>query len=177
MTDWAIVTTTRPASRETAVSTTVRNDGLDAALAQKIQGSFEAQGLMRHLDAELLALGVGRCEVALPWSDKTSQQHGYFHGGVIGALADIAGGFAGYTMLGLDDGILTVEYKLNILAPGQGERLIGRGKVVRAGRTLTVTTADIVAVRDGQETPVAVMQQTLFTMPGLEPAARYLKHS
>ena len=158
------------------MSATARNDGLDPALAQKIQGSFAAQGLMRHLDARLLALGKGVCEVELPWSDKTSQQHGYFHGGVIGALADIAGGFAGYTMLGLDDGILTVEYKLNILAPGQGERLIARGKVIRSGRTLTVTTADIVAVLDGQEKPVAVMQQTLFTMPGLEPAAQYLKN-
>ena len=145
---------------------------LPAGIEEKIRASFAAQGLMRHWGARMLTLAPGRCVVELPFSDKVSQQHGYFHGGAIGALADIAGGYAGYTMIGADDGILTVEYKLNILAPGVGARLIGRGRVVRAGRTLTVTTADIVAVRDGVEKPVAVMQQTLYTMPGLEAAPR-----
>lgn len=146
---------------------------LPAAIVRKIHGSLAAQGLMRHLQARILKLAPGVCEIELPFSDKVSQQHGYFHGGAIGALADIAGGYAGYTTIGADDGILTVEYKLNILAPGVGERLIGRGRVLRAGRTLTVTAADIVAVKDGAEKLVAVMQQTLFTMAGIEPAQRY----
>lgn len=150
---------------------------LSAGIEQKIRASFAAQGLMRHWGASMGALARGRCEVELPFSDKVSQQHGYFHGGAIGALADIAGGYAGYTLIGIEDGILTVEYKLNILAPGVGERLIGRGRVVRAGRTLTVTTADIFAVRDGVEKPVAVMQQTLFTMTGLEAAPHPTPHA
>ncbi len=146
---------------------------LPAAIVRKIHGSLAAQGLMRHLQARIVRLAPGECEIELPFSDKVSQQHGYFHGGAIGALADIAGGYAGYTAIGIDDGILTVEYKLNLMAPGIGERLIGRGRVLRAGRTLTVTAADIVAVQAGEEKLVAVMQQTLFTMPGIEPAQRY----
>ncbi len=142
-------------------------------VAAKIRGSLMAQGLMRYLGARIVHLAHGQCDIELPFSDKVTQQHGYFHGGAIGALADIAGGYAGYTVIGDDDGILTVEYKLNILAPAIGERLIGRGRVLRAGRTLTVTSADIYALRDGEEKHVAVMQQTLFTMPGLEPAQRY----
>jgi len=146
---------------------------LSEACAAKIRGSFAAQGMMRHLGARIVALAPGSAEIELPFSDQVTQQHGYFHGGAIGALADIVGGYAGYTMIGIDDGILTVEYKLNIIAPAIGDRLIGRGRVVRSGRTLTVTTADIFASRDAKETQVAVMQQTLFTMPGMEPAAQY----
>lgn len=155
----------------------IEADPLSSALVAKIRASFAAQGLMRHFGARMLALGPGRCEVELPFSDKVTQQHGYFHGGAIGALADIAGGYSGYTMIGLDDAILTVEYKLNILAPGAGERLVGRGRVLRSGRTLTVTTADVFALRDGVEKHIAVMQQTLFTMPGMEPAHQHAQQS
>ena len=77
-------------------------------------------------------------EIELPYSDDVSQQHGFFHGGVVGTIADSAGGYAAFSLMAANDGVLTVEYKVNLLAPADGEKLIARGQVVRPGRTLTV---------------------------------------
>ncbi len=129
-----------------------------------VRDSFARQGFMGTLGAELVSVAPGRVEIAIPYHDAISQQHGYFHGGAIGAIADTAGGYAAFTLLPDGMTILTVEYKLNIVAPGKGERLIARGYVVRPGRTLTVTRADVFAVAGGEEKLCAIMQQTLMCL-------------
>ena len=132
----------------------------------RIEKSFYAQGLMGHLGAGLVSVSPGTCEIELPFSDAVSQQHGFFHGGVIGTIADTAGGYAAFTLMDVDDGILTVEYKINMMAPASGELLIGRGQVLRSGRTLTVSQAEVSVVKDGKETVCAAMQQTLMRIVG-----------
>ena len=121
---------------------------------------------MGHLGAGLVSVSPGTCEIKLPFSDAVSQQHGFFHGGVIGTIADTAGGYAAFTLMDADDGILTVEYKINMMAPASGELLIGRGQVLRSGRTLTVSQAEVSVVKDGKETVCAAMQQTLMRIVG-----------
>ncbi|EON11172.1 thioesterase superfamily protein [Pandoraea communis] len=144
---------------------------LDDNVAARIRGSFDQQGVMTHWGAQLTHLADGYCEISLPFSEKVNQQHGFFHGGVIGAIADSAGGYAGYTRITPDQELVTAEYKLNILAPGKGDTLVGRGQVVKSGRTLIVATAELFAIDDGKWTLCALMQQTLFVLAGTPPAA------
>jgi uncharacterized protein (TIGR00369 family) len=121
---------------------------------------------MRHIGARLRLVEPGYCEIELKYSDDVSQQHGFFHGGAIGTIADSAGGYAAFSLMGANDGVLTVEYKLNLMAPADGEMLIARGQVVRPGRTLTVTRAEVAVVKDGKEKPCAAMQQTMMRIVG-----------
>lgn len=129
-----------------------------------VQDSFGRQGLMKTLGAELAEIGPGRAVITAGYHDGLGQQHGFFHGGVIGAIADSAGGYSAFSLMPPDSNVLTVEYKMNIVAPGRGERLIARGEVIRPGRTLTVTRADVFAVEDGAETLCATMLQTLMRL-------------
>ncbi|MDA1089090.1 MAG: PaaI family thioesterase [Proteobacteria bacterium] len=138
----------------------------DPNFEARVRKSFEAQGIMGHLGARLVSVTPGACEIDLPYSDAVSQQHGFFHGGVIGTIADSAGGYAGFSLMDADDGVLTVEYKINLMAPASGELLIARGQVWRPGRTLTVTMAEVSVVNDGKETVCAAMQQTLMRIVG-----------
>lgn len=133
---------------------------------QRVAASFARQGMMRHLGARLLRAEPGLCEVALPYSERVSQQQGGFHGGAIGALADIVGGYAGLSVAPEGTEVTTVEYKINFLAAFQGGELVGRGRVVRGGKRIIVTSAEVVHVAaDGKESPCAVMQQTLVPVP------------
>lgn len=134
-------------------------------IAALVQRSFSRQGALMAWNARLQNLAPGSCEIVLPMSALVSQQHGYFHGGVIGAIADSAGGYAANTLLLPTSECLTAEYKINILSPGVGDALIARGTVLKTGRSLVVTRADVFAVRDGVEKLCAVMQQTLFVIP------------
>ncbi len=97
---------------------------------------------------------------------EVSQQHGYVHAGILAALVDTAGGYAGYTLFPEDSSVLTVEFKLNLLAPAQGERIVAEGFVVKPGRTLAITRGEVHAERVGQRVLVAMMQQTLIVMRG-----------
>ena len=109
------------------------------------------------------------CWRALPADadrEELTQQHGFFHGGVIGTLADNACGYAAFTLAPADASILTVEYKINIVSPGDGERLVARAKVARPGRSLVVCQADIHAVKGGAEKLVATALGTLMLMHG-----------
>ncbi|MCP5367333.1 MAG: PaaI family thioesterase [Hyphomicrobiales bacterium] len=133
---------------------------------QAVRTSFGKQGMMRHIRASVAKVEPGFCEIHLPYSDDVSQQHGFFHGGVVGTIADNAGGYAAFSLMADGDGILSVEYKLNITAPADGELLIARGRVVRPGRTLSVTTAEVTVVKDGKESVCAIMQQTLMRIIG-----------
>ena len=128
----------------------------------RVQASFDRQGMMRALGARLISAEPGQCEIALPYSDKVTQQQGGFHGGAMGALADIAGGYAALTMAPDGMEVTTVEYKINFLAAFQGGELRARGRVVKAGKRIMVTTAEVFHVApDSRETVCAVMQQTL----------------
>jgi uncharacterized protein (TIGR00369 family) len=121
---------------------------------------------MAYLGVEIVRVGAGVTELRLPRKKELLQQHGYFHGGAIATLADVAGGYAGFSLMGPDDSVLTVEFKLNIMAPGDGEELRAVGSVVRAGRTLTITRADVFVRKDGRETLCATALQTLMRMAG-----------
>jgi uncharacterized protein (TIGR00369 family) len=132
----------------------------------RVLRSFERQGLMQHLGARLVQVEPGRCVIALPYSDKVTQQQNGFHGGAMGAVADIAGGYAGLTMTADGMEVTTVEYKINFLAAFQGGELRATGHVVRAGRRLIVTSAEVTHVDpDGKQSPCAQMQQTLMVVP------------
>jgi uncharacterized protein (TIGR00369 family) len=138
----------------------------DAVLFQRVQASLERQGLMQHLGARLVRVEPGLCEVALPFSDRVTQQQGSFHGGAMGALADIAGGYAALTVVPAGMEVVTVEYKINFLSARRGGTLRATGRVVRAGQRIIVTTAEVVHIADdGSETPCAVSQQTLAPVP------------
>jgi uncharacterized protein (TIGR00369 family) len=122
--------------------------------------------MMVHLQARLLRVEPGLVEIALPYSERVTQQQNGFHGGAMGALADIAGGYAGLTVLAEGLEVTTVEYKINFLAAFQGGELRAIGRVVRAGRRLVVTTAEVLHVAaDGVQSPCALMQQTLTSVP------------
>lgn len=135
--------------------------------AARTQDSFSRQGFMKTLGVELTRVLPGRVEMTLPYREALSQQHGYFHGGVIGALADNAGGYAAYTLLRPEDSLLTVEYKINIMAPGKGESLIAIGEVVKPGRRLSVCEAKIYAVANGEGKLCATALCTLMTMENM----------
>lgn len=138
----------------------------DPAYAERVAASFARQRIMQHLGAELGELRPGFCQIRLPFRPELTQQHGYVHAGVIGTIADSAGGYAGYTLMPRDSSVLTVEYKLNLLAPARGEALIAEGQVIRAGRTLVVCRADVVAAEGEDRTLCATLIQTLMTMHG-----------
>ncbi|MBA3904136.1 MAG: thioesterase [Rhodocyclaceae bacterium] len=138
----------------------------DPDFAGRVRASFGRQKVMAFMGAEMSSVVPGRCEIRLPYKEELSQQHGFFHGGVIGMIADSAGGYAAYTLMPADASVLTVEYKMNILAPGDGELLIAQGEVLKAGKTLVVSRAEVYVVKDGREIHCASMQQTLMTMHG-----------
>ncbi len=134
--------------------------------AEQVRASFRRQRFMDFIGAELADLRPGACEIRLAFRPELGQQHGYFHGGVIGALSDNACGYAAYSLAPAESTILTVEYKLNIVAPGDGQLLISRGTVIRPGRTLTVCRADSYVVADGSERLCATALETLMIIPG-----------
>jgi uncharacterized protein (TIGR00369 family) len=136
------------------------------ALWARVQMSLDRQGMMRHLGARLLRVEPGLVELALPYSDKVSQQQGGFHGGAMGALADIAGGYAGLTVAAEGMEVTTAEYKINFLAAFQAGELRATGRVIKGGRRLIVTSAEVVHLApDGTRSACAVMQQTLVPIP------------
>jgi len=133
---------------------------------QAVRESFARQGIMGHIGARLGVIRPGYVEIIVPYSDDLSQQHGFFHGGIVGAIADSAGGYAAFSLMGAGDGVLTVEYKINLVAPADGDTLIARADVVRPGRTLTVSQAQVFVIKDSQETLCGIMQQTLMRIVG-----------
>ena len=136
------------------------------ALWKRVQDSLDRQGMMRHLEARLLRVEPGLVEIALPYSDKVSQQQDGFHGGAMGALADIAGGYAGLTVAPDGMEVTTAEYKINYLAGFSGGELRAIGRVIKGGKRLIVTSAEVVHLdAEGKQSPVAVMQQTLVPVP------------
>jgi uncharacterized protein (TIGR00369 family) len=132
----------------------------DPHFASRVRESFGRQKAMALIGAALGMVEPGRVEVALPWRDDLTQQKGFIHGGIIGMIADTACGYAAFSLMPADCSLVTVEYKINILAPARGA-LVARGEVIRPGRTLTVTRGEVYA-EDGKH--VASMQQTLMML-------------
>lgn len=132
---------------------------------ERVRASFEKQGLMRLLDAKVVEAGEGFCTIEVPFSEKVTQQERYFHGAVVGAVGDNAGGYAALTLAPPDREVLTVEYKVNFLAPAFGEKLVARGEVVTAGRRLFVCKAEVSAVEGGEERVCAALLQTVSLSP------------
>ncbi len=128
----------------------------------RIRGSFDRQGLMRHLGARLSHIARGRVHIVLPGRPEVTQQHGYFHAGATSAIADSAGGYAAFTLFPEGTSVLTAEYKMNLLAPAEGEYIEAVGTVLKPGRTLTVCRLEVFGVHGGQRKLVAAGQQTLI---------------
>jgi uncharacterized protein (TIGR00369 family) len=150
-----------PAGRATTAFTAAVAD-----FAERVRGSFAKQGAMRLIGAELVAVEPGYCAIALVPRAEVSQQHGYVHAGIVTTIVDSAAGYAGYTLFPADATVLSVEFKINLLAPAAGDRLLAEGFVVKPGRTLTITRGEVHAERGGKRTLVAIMQQTLMVMHG-----------
>lgn len=128
----------------------------------RIQESFDRQGLMAHLGARLAHIGPGCVRIALPARAELTQQHGYMHAGATSAIADSAGGYAASTLFPEDTEVLTVEYKINLLAPAAGDQMEAIGTVLKPGRTLVVCQLEVFAIQDGRRKLVASGQQTLI---------------
>jgi uncharacterized protein (TIGR00369 family) len=140
--------------------------------AERVRDSFARQAAMRLIGATLVEVGPGAVTIDLPVREDLTQQHRYVHGGIVGMIADSAGGYAAFTLMPAEASVLTVEYKINMLAPATGERLEARGTVVKSGRTLSIARADVFGVANGEERLVATMQQTLMVMHGMADEAR-----
>jgi uncharacterized protein (TIGR00369 family) len=138
----------------------------DPDYAPRVRASFARQGAMALIGAELTDLAPGYCAISVVPRAEISQQHGYVHAGVVGTIVDTAGGYAGFSLFPADCSVLTVEFKINLLAPATGDRLIAEGFVVKPGRTLAITRGEVHAEKDGKRTLVALMQQTLMVMHG-----------
>src|SRR5438067_12088131 len=138
----------------------------DPGYAARVKSSFDRQEPMRLIGARIADLGPGFCSIELPFRHDLTQQHGYIHAGIVSAIADSAGGYAGFTLFPAGSSVLTVEYKLNLLAPASGERLIAEAEVIRPGRTLSITRGEVYAEADCKRTLCAIMQQTLIVLLG-----------
>jgi uncharacterized protein (TIGR00369 family) len=148
------------------VSPQARDPGYEA----RVRDSFARQAAMHTIGAEVAHVAPGEVDIRLPFRADLTQQHGFLHAGILGAVADSAAGYAAYTLMPAEAAVLSVEYKLNLMAPAAGEAFVARGRVKKAGRTLTVCTADVFALQSGQERLVATMQATMMTVmdrPGL----------
>ena len=131
---------------------------------QAVRDSFAAQRLMATPDARLTSVAPGEIEIRVPFRTALTQQHGFLHAGVVASALDTACGYAAFSLMPEGVGVLSVEFKTNLLAPARGEELIARGRVVRAGRTITVCQAEAWMVRDGAQTPVATMLATMMAV-------------
>lgn len=139
----------------------------DPNFAQRVRDSYERQRVMDHLGARLTRVEPGLVEIELTRRDELTQQHGFVHAGVVSTALDSACGYAAFSLMDAEAGVLTVEYKVNLLAPADGDLIVARGEVVRPGRTLTVCRGEaFVTAEDGRERAVAAMQATIMAIHG-----------
>ncbi|HEY2379201.1 MAG TPA: PaaI family thioesterase [Gemmatimonadaceae bacterium] len=136
----------------------------DAEYETKVRLSFGAQRVMATIGATLGTVAPGAVDIVVPFRDDLTQQDGFVHAGIVAAVADSACGYAAHTLMPPGARVLSIEFKLNLLAPAVGERLEARGRVIRAGRTITVCHADVAAITGTDEKLVATMTGTLMTL-------------
>jgi uncharacterized protein (TIGR00369 family) len=129
-----------------------------------VRASFARQAAMATFGATLVRVVPGEVELELPFRAELTQQHGFLHAGVVTAVVDSACGYAALSLMEQGSALLSVEFKVNLLAPAKGERFRARGRVLKAGRTLTVCTGDLLAMQGTEERMVAVMTGTMMTV-------------
>jgi uncharacterized protein (TIGR00369 family) len=133
----------------------------------KVRASFARQTFMKTIDARLMGVTPGRCEIELPFRQDLCQQHGFLHGGVVTAIAANAGGYAAFTLMPAGTSVVGVEYKLNLFSAPKGERVIARGSVLRPGKTLHAVAAELDSWQDGAWQPFGRMLATMMCADGI----------
>jgi uncharacterized protein (TIGR00369 family) len=137
----------------------------DPNFADRVRASFARQRMMQTLGVEIARLAPGEIELTMPYGVAFTQQHGFIHAGVMATVLDSACGYAAFSLMPADAAVLTVEFKINLLAPAKGERFLFRAQVVKPGRTLTVSDGRAFAVEDGgSEKLIATMNGTLMAV-------------
>ncbi|MCC7196031.1 MAG: PaaI family thioesterase [Gemmatimonadaceae bacterium] len=135
--------------------------------AGRIRKSFARQAFMALLGARLARVETGEVDVELPFRSDLVQQHGFLHAGVTAAIADSACGYAALSVMPEDAAVLSVEFKVNLLAPAAGRRFVAQGRVVRSGRTITVVRGEVLAFDENDDArPVLAMQGTMMAIRG-----------
>ena len=134
--------------------------------AERVRNSFDLQGAMHTMGARLGAVAPGAVDIDLDWAQGLTQQHGFLHAGMLAAALDSACGYAGFTLMGDDAAVLTIEFKINLLAPARGQRFRMEGRVIKPGRTITVCEGRAFALDNQQEKLVATMGCTLMAVTG-----------
>ena len=138
----------------------------DPDFENRVRESFSRQAFMRLISAKLIEVRPGYCEIHVGYKKELSQQHGFFHAGIIGTIADNSAGYAAFSLMPADSSILTVEYKLNLIAPGDGALLAGRAQVIKPGHTLTICKSEVFVIKNGVEKLCATSLVTLMEMKG-----------
>ncbi len=136
----------------------------DPAFAARVRSSFDRQRFMATIGARLTRVEAGECDIELAVRDDLMQQHGFLHAGVLASAADSACGYAALSLMPTGAAVLSVEFKLNLLAPAAGDRVVARGRVIRAGRSITVCWGDVTAYTGSTERLVATMVGTMMTV-------------
>jgi uncharacterized protein (TIGR00369 family) len=136
----------------------------DPAFADRVRSSFELQQLMKTLNAKLINVVPGEVQIEIPFQLELTQQNGFIHAGIITSIVDSACGYAAYSLMERASGVLTVEYKVNLLSPAVGDRFVAIGRVKKAGRTLTVCDGDVFANKGGDQKLVATMLATMMRL-------------
>ena len=137
---------------------------MDPRFKTRVQESFGRQEVMRTLGIEIALLEAGEITLTMPYAAAYTQQHGFVHAGIVATALDSACGYAAFSLMPEDAAILTVEFKLNLLAPARGDRFVFRGKVVKPGRTITVCEAQAFAITGGEQKLIATMSGTLMAL-------------
>jgi uncharacterized protein (TIGR00369 family) len=136
----------------------------DPNFEKRVRASFARQAVNKTLGCELASVGPGTCVVRLPHNPALCQQHGYMHAGITTTIADTAAGYAAFSLMPADSDVVSVEFKINLMAPAVGEVFEARAKVDRPGRSLTVVRSEVVAITGEKETTVALMQATMICL-------------
>ena len=138
----------------------------DPDFAARVRASFDRQGAMKTIGATLAAVEAGMVVIELPWAQPLTQQHGFLHAGMVATALDSACGYAGSSLMPSDAAVLTIEYKINLLAPAKGQRFRMEGLVIKPGRTVTVAEGKAFAIDEGKEKLIATMGCTLMAVFG-----------
>ncbi|HXE50221.1 MAG TPA: PaaI family thioesterase [Ramlibacter sp.] len=148
--------------------TVPRFEPKDPDYAGRVRASFARQGAMQTIGATLVAVEPGRIVMELPWAQELTQQHGFLHAGMVATAMDTACGYAGFSLMPADAAVLTIEYKINLLAPAKGQRFRMEADVVKPGRTISVVEGIAYAIDEGREKVIATMNATLMAVFGRE---------
>ena len=138
----------------------------DPDFDRRVRASFDRQAAMATIGARLMGVKAGWVAIELDWAASLTQQHGFLHAGMVATALDSACGYAGFSLMDVDAAVLTIEYKINLLAPAKGQRFRMEGQVVKPGRTVTVTEGKAFAIDDGREKLIATMGCTLMAVVG-----------